>query len=595
MVLWVLVMALNPDTAEYLRGIARELSALGHGERGAVVERAAQHLGWSKSRVYNQLKSTCGWSSERKARADRGTTKQDLKALETIAALQHVGMRKNGKQVMQTPLAIAVAMGNGAAVTVSKSRINALMRQRKMDVRSQRSASAAIEMRSLYPNHVHQVDPSLCLVYYLNGKQHIISDDKLYKNKLDALAKVQFKCWRYVLVDHASNVIVVRYYIGAGESQENMADFLLYAWGRKPNAPYHGVPSMLYWDKGSANTAAMVRNMLDALDVRHETHAPGNARAKGAVEGANNTVETKFEALLKTHPVADVDELNMRSEQWSVAYNGNMIPNYDSRLRRRGLPVPTARTDLWLLIRADQLRELPDPAACRITLEGKELSRKVKNLRISYKHPRAEKSREYLLGDCDGVSDGDSVMVAPLLYGDCRIVVRAKRYDGEDLSWRIEPVPADGHDQFGQATSAPVIGERYAASPDTIADKAAKQLDERAYPGMTQKEIKKAKSKNATPLPDVDGFAVLDQAKTATYMPRNGTVIPLAMDVDAAEKPMSRIKAMIAIGSALGRDLTANENSAIRSAYPDGMLQAEVDAWVAKAKAVPALRLVGGE
>jgi hypothetical protein len=47
------------------------------------------------------------------------------------------------------------------------------------------------------------VDASLCLVYYLNGEQRVIRDDELYKNKLAALARVKFKCYRWVLTDHA--------------------------------------------------------------------------------------------------------------------------------------------------------------------------------------------------------------------------------------------------------------------------------------------------------------------------------------------------------------------------------------------------------
>ena len=39
-----------------------------------------QHYGWSRAKVYSQLK-TVGWSSGRKVRADRGTTTQSMEAL----------------------------------------------------------------------------------------------------------------------------------------------------------------------------------------------------------------------------------------------------------------------------------------------------------------------------------------------------------------------------------------------------------------------------------------------------------------------------------------------------------------------------------
>ena len=82
------------------------------------------------------------------------------------------------------------------------------------------------------------------------------------------------------------------------------------------------------------------------------THEAGNARAKGGVEGGNNIVETQFECRLRFEPVDDVEGLNRAATAWSEAYNANLIPGQDTRLRRTGLSMPVARYDLWQLIKS---------------------------------------------------------------------------------------------------------------------------------------------------------------------------------------------------------------------------------------------------
>ena len=62
------------------------------------------------------------------------------------------------------------------------------------------------------------------------------------------------KCYRYVLTDHFSSSVCVRYYAAMGETALNMYDFLLYAWGKKADPLYvfHGIPETLVWDCGAA-------------------------------------------------------------------------------------------------------------------------------------------------------------------------------------------------------------------------------------------------------------------------------------------------------------------------------------------------------
>ena len=136
------------------------------------------------------------------------------------------------------------------------------------------TARTTTELRSLHPNHVHQIDPSLCLLYYTpGGKQHLMTESKFYKNKLDAYAKVKLKCWRYVRYDHASGVVDVRYYEAEGENQDQFVmNTLTGAWcqftGINANCweilndvPYFGGNdgNVYQWDYGAGD-------YIDSLD-----------------------------------------------------------------------------------------------------------------------------------------------------------------------------------------------------------------------------------------------------------------------------------------------------------------------------------------
>lgn len=572
--------ATNP-TRDYLVQLARRLDAAEHGGKGVLLEEARALYGWSTGKLYAELERQAGWTSGRKVRADKGSSRQCAEALEVIAAMQRGSVRANGKQTMFTPLASSIAMINGQEVSVSARQINRLMRATRINTRQQSEQRASIALRSLHPNHVHQVDPSLCLVYYLRGEQRIIRDDEFYKNKLEKLAKVQFKCWRYVLWDHASSLLVPWYVEAAGESPANLYRFLMYAWGQQTGRRFHGVPKILMWDKGSANTAHAVQNLLRALEVQSITHAPGNARAKGGVEGGNNIVETQFESRLRFDPVHTVAELNAAAAAWAEAYNANAIPHQDTRLRRDGMQ-PTARYDLWMRIKQDELRLLPPEEVCQAFLEGKKVTRKVaRDLTISYAHPRASGTRCYDVAGLAGVCAGDTLEISPLLFGNCAISLRVPRYDGEDLNYRLEP-EATEFDAYGRALSAPVIGEAYASRPETDADRSAKQLDTLLYPGMSADEMDKARRSNAALMGGtVDAVRHLADIDIPAALPRRGTDISISAPLFETA-PMTHFEAAKALrGRGVERPdlypwLAAN--------YADGVPESALDEIAARLK-----------
>ncbi|PCJ88581.1 MAG: integrase [Thiotrichaceae bacterium] len=561
-----------------LQALANNLDNAMHSQRGKLMDTFATKFGWSKQKVYRQL-SGIGWSSGRKARADKGTTSQCMDALTDLSAVQRLGVRKNGKITSQTPNARSLLASNGRDFAVSNARLNVLLKERGMDVNAQKQQSACQPLRTLHPNHVHLVDPSLCLLYYdPQGNQHVIRDDEAYKNKPDFIEKIKkFKVWRYVLVDHFSSVVAVKYYRSHGETQANMYDFLLWCWQHTDSSPFHGVPFTLYWDKGSANTASAIKTALHALGVNAIEHEAGNPRAKGAVEQANNLVEKLFESRLRYEPVADVDQLNDAVQGWMNAYNSNTIPHYDSRLKRRFMAEPRARYEIWQIIRREQLRLLPDEQVCRYLLTAEPVERKVRaDLTVSFKHPVTKKQMWYDVAGIQDVYPKAIVKVGPLIYGDAEIILYVENYRGEDAEHILQPMIGDEFSGFNM--DAAVIGDEMKSQPDTIIEQAGKAADQVAFPGKTEKEIKKLQRKNAVPFEGtIDAHSHLANTNMPSYMQRPGSDLDVPNRMQVEVKPLTYIEAAKLLIQQLGRTLTPDDNQMMRETYPDGVPPDEIE------------------
>ena len=443
-------------------------------ERKAIVNEMRQRFAFSINKAYKVLEE-CGWESGRKKRKDAGSTSVDPKTLETIAAMTKHGIRKNGKATMPVNVAASVAVINGMDPGVSDSRVRQLLRERELAIKSLKKASPHSRLRSLHPNHVHFVDPSLSLLYFTPNKQHLLRDDEVYKNKPFLEGKENLKCWRYVLTDHYSASICVRYYEASGEKPENLYEFLLYAWGQKENPAYmfHGLPDFLGWDRGSANTSKAITNALKALRVKTEAHAVGKPRAKGQVEGANNIVETHFECLLKLEEVHSLAELNDAVERWCAAYNANEIPALDTRLHRAGQCIGV-RTMIWQRIKENELRELPDADICRQLLTTEPEKRKVAgDLTIRVRHPKVKRSLVYSVADLPEIITGMNVFVQPVLVDAEPLVIVRYSHNREELSFEVKPIE---YDAVGLDINAAVFGEEYKARKDTRREKNIKTL-----------------------------------------------------------------------------------------------------------------------
>jgi transposase InsO family protein len=432
-------------------------------------------FGFSIAKAYKVLGES-GWTSGRKPRRDAGTSSISEEALAQVAAVIRNGLRKNGKSTMPVNVARALLLENGIDIPIENSRLRELLRRNALSIENAKTASPYTRMRSLYPNQVHLTDPSLSLLYFApGGKQHILRDDEVYKNKPFLEGKEDLKCWRYVLTDHYSDTICIRYYAARGETAANMYDFLLYAWGQKATSSYvfHGIPEILFWDKGSGNVNKPTTNALTALRVKTITHMAGNPRAKGQVEEANNLVETHFECLLKLEEVHSVEELNDAAERWCAAYNTNEIPHLDTRLHRGG-KVMGARTFLWQRITTEQLRELPDLDICRaIFTTGIQVRKVAGDLTVSLAHPKTRQPMRYSLAGLPEILVGQEVNVQPILVDAEALVTVSYRIGREVASYELKPIKygAIGFDEDGA-----VIGEEFKKQKETFREENAKKL-----------------------------------------------------------------------------------------------------------------------
>lgn len=609
-------MASNPKLPLHqlsaLMDLRDRLNAAPHGDRRAMVEAHAASIGKAPNTVYGWLSTHAGYDSGRKKRSDAGRTRLPSETLEAIAAMQREGIRANGKRTMPLAVAMNVADANGITVNVSESQISRLLRERRMDVKSVTTARTTTELRSLHPNHVHQIDPSLCLLYYTpGGKQHLMTESKFYKNKLDAYAKVKLKCWRYVRYDHASGVVDVRYYEAEGENQTVLFDFLMWTWGKQEGRLNYGVPKLLLWDKGSANTSHAIQNLLDALDVKHETHAAGHAWAKGGVEQANNLVETHFESRLRLEPVDSVEQLNAAALSWSRDWNANLLAHIDSRLRRASSE-PMVRDDLWNLILRTPgvLVDMPAREVCQWFLAGKEAERQVRNLQITFSHPELGRSAAYDLRTwAEHIHNGQKVTVAPVLLRDGVLRVSIDRAGAEALVIEVEP--QRDFDSFGRSADAQVIGEGYKRAPETAGESVARRLAVAAYgDGMTVDKADEKREAGARPFAHMNGGKGLtahshlgQEEAPARLLPAAGEVSTEAVRAagravrSVQAEPLTQIEAAKRLRALVGDAWTPEHFAWLAQRHPGGVqeeaLQGIADE-IKGGKPKTALRAVGG-
>lgn len=577
---------------DVLRELGKALKAAKHGESGPLLDRASAELSLTRASLYRRM-AELGIDFGRKQRSDKGESGLQRAEAETIAAYLLAGTRGNGKRIVSVDQALADLRANNKieavkvnAVTGEVSQLTATTVVRKLrewGLHPDQLARPAphVEMASLHPNHVWQIDASVCVLFYLPKKgMQVMSEKEFYKNKPQNFKKIENdRVIRYTCTDHTTGTVQVRYYSGA-ETGLNLADFFIHCIQQKEDEkePIHGVPFILMDDAGSANTSHLFNNLLERLSVRHLTHAPGNPRASGSVERAQNLVECYFESRLGVgRQVEGLDELNRLAGIWCRWFNGT------KKHSRHG----HTRYGLWQTIRAEQLRVAPSREICQLLLSTKPETRKVDDsLRISYAM-KGQSSRQYPVGHIPNVQVGETLTICINPYNVPAINVIEKDAEGKEVLFECRPLEVN---EFGFTEEAVTIGEAYKSVADTPADEARKQTAKTAYGVSTFEEAEAKKKAKERPFADMDAVTYLRDETIVGYANRKGT----DMNVNSPrveEKPMSHTKISMELVRR-GVLMSPERNRLIRQWYPDGVPESEIDALKARLESQPKLRVV---
>ena len=584
---------ISPVAAERMTQAVRAAEAAPHGQKLTHYQAAADDLGIS-------LQTALKWKKEvavgttRKQRSDAGQTALNRDEAKALSALMMESHRKNGKRLQSVNLAVRISRANdlvkaetidqasGEIRPLSTSAINRALRGYGLHPDTLLQPAPAMSLASRHPNHVWQIDASLCVLYYLKTSPdarkaglQVMRHEEFYKNKPDNVARIENeRVWRYAVTDHASGHIYLEYVFGA-ESGENLCNIFINATQKRPDEPVHGVPIMAMLDPGSANTGALFKNLCKALQVRVQINQVGNARAKGQVEKAHDIIECDFESGLKLVTVHSLDELNAAAAKWRRWFNGTSLH------RRHG----ETRYAAWMRITAGQLRLAPETAVCRELATTAPESRLVDNLlQVSFRGTKFDVS---VVPD---IQNGSTVMVCRNPWRPEAAQVVAVDADGREIYYLVEPVLKG---EFGFDQNAVFIGESYARHADTPAQTAAKEVEKLLMGETTLEGAATArKGKRLAFDGKVDPWKHIDTdlANAPSYLAKRGTALdtPLpgvvanrSLDVPAALAVEARILNTVQLASRLAAAMPgewgAEHYRRLAAMYPEGAPENTLD------------------
>lgn len=569
----VIVMALLMDITQATR-------TLPHGAKTDYLRQAAERVGVSYATLYRKLKEF-GVGSGRKQRADAGLLTVSQADAQIVSTVLMESMRRNNKRLMSIHQAMDILIANGriSAGTLdettgeltrtSPSTMARALRHYKLHPDQLLQPAPVTELASLHPNHVWALDASLCVLYYLrreadaNRGLQVMDAEVFYKNKPKNVARIEHdRVWRYAFSDHTSGAFYVEYVLGA-ESGPNLTHCFINAI-QPGNGVMHGVPWLVMMDPGSANTGAVFKNLARNLSIELIVNSVGNARGKGQVEKTHDIIERNFESGLKFRAVDSLADLNVQAWRWMTVFNSQAIHSRTGR----------SRYAVWMEINQEQLRTAPPVEVCRELANSATQTRKVSSrLTISYG------SIDYDVSGVPGVIVGDTLSFVRNPWRPDTVQVPWTNADGREVYHIAEPIIRN---DYGFPIDAPVIGEGYRSRADTPAQINAKANELLAMGVDTQVEAE-SKRKGKTLAFDglLDPYKPVTDAVLPVYLPRRGTQLNVPSPVQIDIKPHTPYEAMVWASGRLGRDLTAEENTWVRTTWPQGVPEAELDGLLA--------------
>lgn len=542
-------MAILPSVlAQY----AERVEKAGFGEKEKIIEEGCAFTGLSRATFLRQIKPYRP-ASGRKVRSDKGKHQMDANELKLISAAWLHLRRKNGKTMATLERILDILRANdkvkaefvdektGEVRPYSASSVERALRNANLHPDQLLRPAPVVQLQSRHPNHVWQIDPSLCVLYYLKetGKGNglcVMEAEQFYKNKPANVVKVEpQRVWRYVITDHASGVIYVEYVYG-GETAENISETFINAIQKKENPaePFFGVPKILMFDRGSANTSQMFTHLLNQLDVKIEVPKAHNARAKGQVEKGNDIVERQFESGLRFMNVSGLAELNQLAHQWMRYFNAKAVHS------RHGM----TRYSAWQKIHAKDLIYPPSREICQELMITALTERLVTDkLEISFENHR------YDVRDVPDVKIGEKITVGKNPYRlECVQVHCFEQVFADDGTMSLKPywvvLEPVKINELGFRVDAAIIGEEYKAHRKTAFETNKEQAEQLAYGVETEDELKRAKKANK-PLfnGEINPYQHIENTDLNWYMPKKGQEHELTTNARRVEqKPMSVVE-----------------------------------------------------
>ncbi|WP_213664280.1 DDE-type integrase/transposase/recombinase [Stutzerimonas stutzeri] len=582
-----------------LVALAREIEQAPHGSKTALCRAAAADLGITLATVYRKLKEVTV-TATRKRRTDAGTSALERHEAELISAVLIQSIRDNDKQLSTLERAVERLRSNGQIRAeiidgstgeirpLSLDAIARAMRAYGLHPDQVLRPAPAVELVSLHPNHVWQIDASISTQFYLaDDGARAMDKAEFYDGKPQNLKRIEKqRLWRYVITDHTSGTIYAHYVLGA-ESAENLCNVLISAMVKRgEHDPFHGVPLCIMTDPGAAMTSSMFRNLCRALGIELIINKVGNARAKGQVEQAHNIVEREFESGLRLmDKPSTLEQINGLAGRWMRHYNATAIHTRTHR----------TRYGAWMLIRPEQLRIAPPAEVCRELAIAQPEKRKVTaKLRVPFR------GAEYDIADVPGLMVGDTVLITRNPFRDessAQLVLVGA--DGRDHYHVVERIAKDDNGFAANGATRRVIGEGIRSLPESQAEQTKKVLDQLATGTDSLEAAEKAKKARATPFGgEIDPFKEQANTSLPAYLPKRGTELETRVTVATVEiKPLTYVEAAKILRARLGSSWSADSLAWLKTEYPNGVPEAELDAIVSRlqAPARPGLRLVGGE
>lgn len=568
-------MALSPEQHAIVASFAERIALAPRGGKGPLTDALAAELGVSRAAAYRYLSEHT--VRDRKRRSDAGKTGVTRDELVTLSAAMTETISNHGKQRGKLTHMVdrlrfngmfrgeCVDASTGEIVQLSDSAIRRALRAHQLHPEQLRTPTPHVRLSSPHPNHCWQVDASVCVLFYLPDGGHglyELKDGVHYKNKPENLKAIEaFRVIRYVGIDHNSHVTRWRYYPHS-ESGQHTVRFMAWLMAQKDNDPFHGAPTYLMVDPG-ATAANLVRRFCKRTEIDLIVNKPGNARAKGSVEKAQDIVETVFESGLKFYTrqrIGTFDDLNAIAERFQQHFNSTKVHSRHGKTRYAK----------WLEIKPEQLRVTPaENVLLSLATDSPEKRRVNGDMTVSFK------ARTWNVLDVPGVTRGGTVHVHwhPFLPNTAMAVIE----DADGRETHI-PLPEVTSDASGFPSTAIEIGSGYHALPDTALETNRKEVAQRATGGLPIREAEAVRAgRGHVPFGgEFEPFLEAEQTPAVTYLPRAGT--PLAIDAPVVEaRKLTATQAALRLQAELGDAWKPEFFEWLSKRYPDGVGEDQIE------------------